>query len=59
MSAKIKLSYEKHPEMLEVVARLGKLVDKVKLQPPKGKYRLAYIDLKPLPCSGKDGIMEQ
>jgi hypothetical protein len=59
VSAKIKLSYETKPELLEVIARLGGDVDKVKLQPPKGKYSLAYIQLKPLRFPAEKRIIEQ
>lgn len=60
MSAKIKLSYENTPELLAVIAKLGKIVTKVRPQPPKGRYHLAYLDVELLPCSSKtDTIKEQ
>lgn len=59
MSAKIKVSYEYHPELLALITQLGKMVDKVRQQPPKGRYRLAYIELKPLQRMDKPGIMER
>lgn len=59
MSAKIRISYEYHPELLDVLTKLGKSVAKVKQQQPKGKYRLAYIELKPLRREEEPDILEQ
>lgn len=59
MNAQIKLSYQQ-PEDLEAVAlRLGDMVRRIKLKPQKGRWKLAYIHLELLPCSDKNGIMEQ
>lgn len=59
MNAKIKLYYEAPEELQAVVLRLGELVKQVKQAPQRGRYRLAYIEIKRLPCSAKNGIMEQ
>lgn len=49
MSVKIKLSYE-HPHELETVQeRLAPLVEHTDLQPPRGRYRLAYLHMRTIP----------
>jgi len=46
---RIRVSYELEPELLGVIALLGKRVLDVKREPAKGQYRRAYIVLKDLP----------
>lgn len=49
MSMRIRVSYSREPELLDVIATLGKRVIKVDREPAKGQYRRAYIVLKDLP----------
>ena len=51
MSVKIKLSYISHEELQCVCQHLKPLIKKIRLQPPKGQYRRAYIDLKDIPTN--------
>lgn len=48
MAAKIKLSYEYDQELEEIEKLLAPMLRNVKVQPAKGKYKRAYIDLKNL-----------
>ena len=47
MSIRIKVSYENPRELSFVLHKLGQSVVKVQREPPKGKYRRAYIDIEP------------
>lgn len=48
MGVKIKLSYEYDQELEEIKKLLAPMLRNVKVQPPKGKYKRAYIDMKNL-----------
>ena len=47
MSVKIKVSYEQEQELEAVKMLLAPVLEKVKIQPAKGKYKRAYILVKP------------
>ncbi len=49
MSTVIRVSYERPEELQAVIHRLEPLVSKTKLQPAKGRYRLAYLTMKVIP----------
>ena len=49
MSTKVRISYEQEPELLDVIATLGKRVVKVDREPAKGRFKRAYLTLKDLP----------
>lgn len=48
MSATIRISYEHPEELTAILHKLQPLVKRTKLQPPKGKYKLGYLHLKPI-----------
>ena len=45
MSVKIKVSYEQEQELEAVKMLLAPMLRNVKVQPPKGKYKRAYLTL--------------
>ena len=45
MSTQVRVSYEREPELLDVITSLGKRVLKVKREPAKGQYKRAYLTL--------------
>lgn len=45
---KIKISYEQDQELEAVKELLAPVVEKVRTQPAQGKYRRAYIWVKPV-----------
>ena len=45
MSVKIKVSYEREQELEAVKALLAPMLRNVKVQPSKGKYKMAYLTL--------------
>ncbi|MDO4312380.1 MAG: hypothetical protein Q4C52_04795 [Eubacteriales bacterium] len=47
MSVKIKLSYNTDEELAGVIRLLSPALKSYKMQPPKGRYNRAYMDLKP------------
>ena len=42
---KIKVSYKESDELAKVIMLMGDTVRTIKLQPPAGKYKRAYIEL--------------
>ena len=48
MSVKIRISYERDEELEEIKKLLTPMLLNVKVQPPKGKYKRAYINMKNL-----------
>ena len=52
MSVKIKLSYETDEELVKVREMLSDCTRRVELEPPKGRYKRAYITLKSIAKSG-------
>lgn len=42
---KIKASYKDPDELLKLITMLGETVRSIKIQPPAGKYKRAYIEL--------------
>lgn len=45
MSVKIRVSYTDNEELYEVIRRLMPVFD-IRIQPAKGRFKRAYIDLK-------------
>lgn len=50
MSTIVRVSYERTEELDAVVRKLTPGVWKIKTQPAKGKYKLAYIEMRELPA---------
>lgn len=46
MSVKIKVSYTEDGELAGVIRLLSPMLRNVKVQPQKGRFKRAYIDLK-------------
>jgi hypothetical protein len=49
MSVRIRVSYEHEPELWDVLTGLGSRVAKIKYAPASGRFRRAYIEVKPPP----------
>ncbi len=58
MSVKVRVSYEKEPELLDVIGSLGKRVLKVEREPAKGRYKRAYLMLAEYP-GGPEPMIKQ
>ena len=50
---KIKFSYERDAELTRFIEWLGDMAEKVEREPARGRFKRAYIMLKPLVDSDK------